>query len=80
MEMLDAFTIFISGICLGFIIGCQVHKRIELPLAYQQGRNDGANEIWPHLVDAWKDNIRLRCLRTSGAKKDGGSNGDEKVV
>lgn len=80
METLNELTIFISGIALGIIIGHQLYKRLESKLDYLRGRSDGANELWPHLVNAWKENMRLKYFSNTGTQTDGGADSNEKTV
>lgn len=80
METLNELTTFISGLGLGIIIGHQLYKRLDSKLDYLQGRCDGANEIWPYLIDSYKENIRLKHLRNTRTQTDGGSDGDGKAV
>jgi hypothetical protein len=80
MEAFDVFSIFISGIALGFIIGHQAYKRLDAKLDYMRGHNDGVNELWPHLVRAWTENLLNSNIPTSTNQTDGGSNGDQRTV
>ena len=76
----DTFSVFISGVALGIIIGHQIYKRLESKLDYLRGHNDGVNEHWPHLVDACKDNIKLQHIGAARAETNGGDAGDQKAV
>lgn len=76
----DVFSVFISGVALGIIIGHQIYKRLESKLEYLRGHNDGVNELWPHLAEAWKDIIRLQHLAAARAETNGGDAGDQKAV
>lgn len=80
METLNDITYFISGLAFGIIIGHYIWTKVEAKLHYSRGRIDGINELWPSLIDAWKQVIRLQHLIDTRAKTNGSSDSNEKTV
>jgi predicted short-subunit dehydrogenase-like oxidoreductase (DUF2520 family) len=72
-EVFNALTAFISGF---IVCAFALHKAIRketLKQQYEKGKHDGINEIWPHLIRAWADNILLSSRLTKYAPPSGRS-------
>ena len=80
METFDAVTLFFAGVSLGIIIGNWICKRTDVPLAYERGRADGINALWPFVVRGWIKDLQFNRITSARGETNGGADSDKETV
>lgn len=75
METIDAFSIFMAGLCLG-LIGSHYLNKSEVKLAYERGVLD---TVWEIQRRGMEEHL-ARLFRTTGNKETGSSNNSSQTV